>query len=108
MLGPSADTDGLTYSVLLGIIERLPSGSGRWRAALIDRHAASIEQTIVSAANAGAQHAFDAFAAHGRYISLERPEMFRSIFDGLPEVELERLQSDRERNRPIVTAEISP
>ncbi len=97
MLGPGANTDGLTYSVLLGVIERLPSGSGRWRAELIDRHAASIEQTIVSAANAGAQHAFDAFAALGRYISLERPEMFRSIFDGLPEVELERLQSDRER-----------
>ncbi|TPM98599.1 NB-ARC domain-containing protein [Mesorhizobium sp. B2-1-5] len=97
MLGPSADTDGLTYSVLLGVIERLPSGSGQWRAALIDRHAASIERTIVSAANAGAQHAFDAFAALGRYISLERPEMFRAIFDGLPAVELERLQSDRER-----------
>ncbi|WP_461478025.1 NB-ARC domain-containing protein [Mesorhizobium jarvisii] len=97
MLGPGADTDGLTYSVLLGVIERLPSGSGQWRAALIDRHAASIERTIVSAANAGAQHAFDAFAALGRYISLERPEMFRAIFDGLPAVELERLQSDRER-----------
>lgn len=97
MLGPDANAEGLAYSVLLGIIERLPSGSGQWRSALIDRHAASIERTIVSAANAGAQHAFDAFAALGRYISLERPEMFRSIFDALPDVELERLQSDRER-----------
>ncbi|QKC97154.1 ATP-binding protein [Mesorhizobium sp. NZP2298] len=97
MLGPSADSKGLTYSVLLGVIERLPSGSGQWRSGLIDRHAAAIERTIISAANAGAQHAFDAFAALGRYISVERPDMFRAIFKGLPEVELERLQTDRER-----------
>lgn len=97
MLGPGAETDGLTYSVLLGVIERLPSGSGEWRSSLIDRHAASIENTIVSAANAGAKHAFDAFASLGRYISIERPGMFQSIFDGLPDVELDSIQSDRER-----------
>ncbi|WCA62364.1 hypothetical protein G6M16_024280 (plasmid) [Agrobacterium tumefaciens] len=97
ILGSGADAAGLTYSVLLGVIERLPSGSGEWRASLIDRHAASIQQTIIAAANAGAKHAFDAFAALGRYISVERPEMFRSIFEGLPDVELESISSDRER-----------
>ncbi|MBY5326889.1 ATP-binding protein [Rhizobium leguminosarum] len=97
MLRPDADTHGLTYSVLLGVIERLPSGSGQWRSSLIDRHAASIERAIISAANAGAQHAFDAFAALGRYISVERPNMFRTIFKGLPEADLDSLQSDRER-----------
>ena len=97
MLGPGVNSIGLAYSVLLGIIERLPSGSGEWRSALIDRHAASIERTIVSAANAGAQQAFDTFAALGRYISLERPEMFNSIFEALPDVNLDGLQSDRER-----------
>lgn len=55
------------------------------------------KRTIISAANAGAQHAFDAFAALGRYVSVERPDMFRTIFKGLPEAELDSLQSDRER-----------
>ena len=43
----------VTYSVLLGLIERLPAGNGSWRNETIARHAGDIEKTIVEAANRG-------------------------------------------------------
>lgn len=81
----------VTYSVLLGLIERLPAGNGSWRNETIARHAGDIEKTIVEAANRGVGQAFRAFAPLGRFLSKEMPEMFRSIFDQLPNPGVESL-----------------
>ena len=97
ILGKQVGEQDVTYSVLLGVIERLPWGSGGWRAGLIDRHAAAIERTIVEAADVGVQQAFRAFAALGRYLSTEKPQLFRRILDRLPEPTPESLQTDSDR-----------
>jgi hypothetical protein len=86
----------VTYSVLLGVIERLPWGPGNWRAGLIRRHAEVIERTIVEAANVGVQQAFAAFAALGRYLSNEEPAMFQRILSALPEPATASLQTDND------------
>jgi tetratricopeptide (TPR) repeat protein len=91
------DEQDVSYSVLLGVIERLPWGSGEWRAGLIQRHASAIEGTIVEAADVGVQQAFSAFAALGRYLSTEEPEMFQRILGRLPKPTPESLQTDSDR-----------
>jgi hypothetical protein len=97
ILGLCVAKQEVTYSVLLGVIERLPWGSGSWRAKLIRRHAEIIERTIVEAANVGVQQAFTAFAALGRYLSTEEPAMFQRILGNLPEPAPENLQTDSDR-----------
>jgi tetratricopeptide (TPR) repeat protein len=97
ILARAPGEDNVTYSVLLGVIERLPWGSGNWRAGLIRRHADAIERTIVEAANVGVLQAIRAFAALGRYLSTEEPVMFELIFDQLSEPALEGLQTDSDR-----------
>lgn len=87
----------VTYSVLLGVIERLPAGRGKWRNDLIDRHALAIEQTIVAAANLGMSQAFSAFAPLGRFLSGENPAFFDVIFRQLPEPGIESFDSDGDR-----------
>ena len=97
ILGRRIREQEVTYSVLLGVVERLPWGSGSWRAGLIRRHAEAIERTIVEAADVGVQQAFTAFAALGRYLSTEEPTMFRRILEKLPEPAPESLQTDSDR-----------
>lgn len=97
ILGRVASERDVTYSVLLGVIERLPWGSGSWRADLIRRHAEAIERTIGEAADVGVQQAFNAFAALGRYLSTEEPAMFQRILRRLPEPAPESLQTDSDR-----------
>jgi len=97
ILGLVAGEQGVSYSVLLGVIERLPWGSGGWRAGLIRRHAEAIERTIVEAADVGVLQAFRAFAALGRYLSTEEPTMFQRILGKLPEPAPESLQTDSDR-----------
>ena len=97
ILTRSAGDQDVTYSVLLGVIERLPWGSGRWRAGLIRRHAETIEHIIVEAADIGLHQAIQAFAALGRYLSTEQPTLFQRIFARLPEPTLGSLQTDSER-----------
>lgn len=97
ILGRVASGQNVTYSVFLGVVERLPWGSGTWRAALIRRHAAAIERTIVEAANVGVLQAFVAFSAIGRYLSKEEPSLFQRIFQQLPEPTAESVQTDSDR-----------
>ncbi|MEJ0050153.1 MAG: hypothetical protein WDN02_02865 [Methylovirgula sp.] len=97
ILGHRAGQEGVTYSVLLGLIERLPWGSGSWRAGLIQRHSEAIERTIVEAANVGVLQAFRAFAALGRYLSTEEPALFQRILQRLPEPTADSLQTDSDR-----------
>lgn len=87
----------VTFSVLLGAIERLPAGRGHWRNDVIARHAAAIETTIVDAANLGVGQAFQAFAPLGRFLSGENPILFNTIFRQLPEPGVESLDSDSDR-----------
>jgi tetratricopeptide (TPR) repeat protein len=87
----------VVYSVLLGVVERLPRGPAKWRDDLIIRHADAIERTIIEAADVGVQQAFIAFSAFGRYISKEHPALFARIFRRLPEQPLDSLQTDNER-----------
>ncbi len=97
ILGKEVGEQGVTYSVLLGVIERLPWGAGSWRLEVIRRHSDAIERTIVDAANEGIQQAFEAFAALGRFLSVEEPAMFERIFARLPGASLDGLTADRER-----------
>ena len=97
IFGKQVGEPDVTYSVLLGVIERLSWGTGHWRAGLIDRHSAAIERAIVEAGDVGVQQAFRAFAALGRYLSTEKPELFRRIRDRLPEPTPESLQTDDDR-----------
>jgi tetratricopeptide (TPR) repeat protein len=97
ILSSAPGEDDVTYSVLLGVIERLPWGAGTWRAGLIRRHAEAIERTIVEAANVGVLQAIRAFAALGRYLSTEEPAMFGRIFEQLSEPAPEGLQTDSDR-----------
>jgi len=97
IFGRGAGEEDVTYSVLLGVIERLPWGSGSWRAGLIRRHAEAIERTIVEAADVGVLQAFRAFAALGRYLSTEEPTTFQRILGRLPEPTPESLQTDSDR-----------
>ena len=87
----------VTFSVLLGVIERLPAGHGNWRNDIIAPHAAAIEKTIVDAANLGVGQAFSAFAPLGRFLSGENPALFTAIFRQLPEPGVESLDSDSDR-----------
>jgi tetratricopeptide (TPR) repeat protein len=87
----------VTFSVLLGVIERLPAGRGSWRNDIIVRHAATIERTIVDAANLGLSQAYRAFAPLGRFLSGENPTLFGAIFRRLPEPGVESLDSDSDR-----------
>jgi tetratricopeptide (TPR) repeat protein len=87
----------VTYSVLLGVIERLPAGRGNWRNEVIDRHASAIERTIVAAANLGMGQAFGAFAPLGRFLSGENPAFFEAIFRQLPEPGVESFDKDSDR-----------
>lgn len=97
ILGRVAGDEDVTYSVFLGVVERLPWGSGSWRADVIRRHAAAIERTVVDAANVGVLQAFRAFAAIGRYLSSEEPNLFARILAQLPEPSVESLQTDSDR-----------
>lgn len=96
ILGRTVGEQNVTYSVLLGVIERLPWGSGNWRSGLIKRHAAAIETNILESAAAGVRQAFQAFAALGRYLSTEDPALFQRIFDALPKPTPETLETDGE------------
>ena len=89
--------EDVTYSVILGLIERLPAGEGRWRNDIITRHAKAIESTIVEGANQGVGQAARALAPLGRFISTEMPELFTSIFTQVPQPMLETLGSDGDR-----------
>ena len=97
VLGTTGPGLEVSYSVLLGVIERLPWGSGSWRADLVRRHAVAIERTIVEAGNVGVRQALSAFAMLGRYISTEEPLMFERILRHLPEPEPSDLADDGER-----------
>jgi len=97
ILAQVAGTQDITYSVFLGVVERLPWGSGAWRATVIRRHKDAIERTIVEAANVGVQQAFRAFSAIGRYLSTEEPEHFLRIFRQLPDPTLTSIQADVDR-----------
>ena len=97
ILGRAAGHDDVTYSVFLGAVERLPWGSGAWRADLMRRHATAIRSTIVEAARVGVPQAIEAFAGLGRYPSKEDPGLFASIFAELPEPVLAALRTDDER-----------
>ncbi len=85
VLGTGGSGREVSYSVMLGVIERLPWGTGGWRSDLIRRHAEAIERTIVEAGNVGVRQALAAFAMLGRYISKEEPDMFGRILSRLPE-----------------------
>ncbi|MDR7232737.1 tetratricopeptide (TPR) repeat protein [Caulobacter sp. BE264] len=87
----------VTYSVILGLIERLPAGDGRWRNDIIARHAEAIKDTIVAASNQGVGQGPRAFAPLGRFISTEMPALFSEIFSQLPAPVLEGLGSDGDR-----------
>jgi len=97
ILGRVAGEQEVTYSVFLGVVERLPWGSGSWRADVIRRHAPAIERTVVAGANVGVQQAFRAFAAIGRYLSSEEPELFARTLAQLPEPSTDSLQTDSDR-----------
>lgn len=86
-----AEGHEVAYSVILGLIERLPAGEGRWRNDIIARHAQAIKTTIVEAANQGVGQAARAFAPLGRFISTEMPALFTEIFDQVPPPVLEGL-----------------
>ncbi len=98
ILSRAAGQGDVTYSVFLGAVERLPWGSGAWRADLMRRHAGTIQSTIVEAAMAGVPQAIRAFSTLGRYLSKEDPGLFASIFEQLPEPALGALGTDDERS----------
>ncbi len=97
ILGRVAGEEDVTYSVFLGLVERLPAGAGAWRSSVIRKHSSAIERTIVEAANVGVQQAFMAFAAIGRYLSKEEPELFQRILQKLPEPTADSVQTDSDR-----------
>ncbi|NPU63712.1 hypothetical protein HL667_01735 [Bradyrhizobium sp. 83012] len=76
--------EDVTYSVILGLIERLPAGEGRWRNDIIAGHAEAIKTTIVEASNQGVGQGPRAFATLGRFISTEMPDLFMDIFHQIP------------------------
>lgn len=83
--------EDVAYSVILGLIERLPAGEGRWRNDIIARHAEAIKTTIVEASNQGVGQGPRAFAPLGRFISTEMPDLFMDIFHQIPVPGLEGL-----------------
>lgn len=89
--------EDVSYSVILGLIERLPAGEGCWRNDIIARHAGVIRTTIVEASNQGIGHGLHTFATLGRFISTEMPDLFEDIFDRLSTPVLEGLSADADR-----------
>ena len=89
--------EDVTYSVILGLIERLPAGEGRWRNDIIARHAEAIKTIIVDASNEGVGQGPRAFAPLGRFISTEMPDLFTGIFCQIPSPVLEGLVADSDR-----------
>lgn len=89
--------EDVTYSVILGLIERLPAGEGRWRNDIIERHAEAIKSTIVEASNQGVGQGPRAFAPLGRFISTEMPNLFMDIFRNIPLPVLDGLSADSDR-----------
>jgi hypothetical protein len=89
--------EDVTYSVILGLIERLPAGEGRWRNDIIASHAEAIKTTIVEASNQGVGQGPRAFAPLGRFISTEMPDLFMDIFRQIPAPVLEGLSADGDR-----------
>lgn len=83
--------------MILGLIERLPAGEGRWRNDIIARHAEAIKTTIVEASNQGVGQGPRAFAPLGRFISTEMPDLFMDIFRQIPAPVLEGLGADGDR-----------
>ena len=82
--------------------QRLPvvltrSEISRLLAATPRRHATGIERTVVAAANVGVQQAFRAFAAIGRYLSSEEPDLFARILEQLPEPSVDALDFTAQR-----------
>lgn len=88
----------VTYSVILGLIERLPAGAGAWRNDIIARHAEAIKIIIVDASNQGVGQGPRALAPLGRFISTEMPELFTEIFQQIPTPVLEGLGADGDRS----------
>lgn len=89
--------EDVAYSVILGLIERLPAGEGLWRNDIIARHAEAIRATIVEASNQGVGQGPQAFAPLGRFISTEMPKLFLDIFHQIPVPVLEGLSADGDR-----------
>ncbi|MCU4178624.1 hypothetical protein [Bosea sp. BH3] len=89
--------EDVAYSVILGLIERLPAGEGRWRNDVIARHADAIKKTIVEASNVGVGHGPRAFAPLGRFISTEMPVLFEEIFRHIPTPVLHSVGADGDR-----------
>ncbi|MCP1752047.1 tetratricopeptide repeat protein [Bradyrhizobium elkanii] len=83
--------EDVAYSVILGLIERLPAGEGHWRNDIIAHHAEAIKTTIVEASNQGVGQGPRAFAPLGRFISTEMPDLFMDIFHQIPVPGLEGL-----------------
>lgn len=89
--------EDVAYSVILGLVERLPAGEGDWRNDVISRHAEVIKTTIVKASNEGVGQGPRAFAPLARFISTEMPDLFQSIFSELPRPAVDSLESDSDR-----------
>lgn len=87
----------VAYSVILGLIERLPAGEGRWRNDIITHHSEAIRTIIVEASNQGVGQGPRAFAPLGRFISTEMPDLFMDIFRQIPVPVLEGLGTDSDR-----------
>lgn len=92
-----AASEEVTYSVILGLIERLPAGEGRWRNDIIALHAEAIKDTIAAASNQGVGQGPRAFTPLGRFISMEMPALFSEIFSQLPAPVLKGLGADGDR-----------
>lgn len=97
ILGYSVARGEVGYSVYLGAIERIPAGQSGWPSIVFAQFADRIESVIVEAAHAGLHHAFAAFAAIGRFLSRENPELFLKILKQIPDPAPDALLSDRER-----------
>jgi|GEM_PF-772162 len=92
-----AEGHEVTYSVILGLIEKLPAGEGYWRNEIIARHSDAITFTIVDASKQGVGQGPQAFAPLGRFISTEMPDLFWEIFTQIPAPALEGMNADSDR-----------
>ncbi len=84
LLTAARQLNQISNSVVLAAIADLPWSTGDWRKELMARHAETIENSIMEAAAAGADQAYQTLAAVGRHWVWHSPDTFRRLWEAVP------------------------